>query len=168
LIFIVVASSLLGAVSDINKRRLPNWLTGSLLLAAVLRAVSAAGWPGAIGAIAAVTAVLVSLLPLYAVKALGAGDVKMMAALSALWPWPHWPGLLLNIGVAGLGLALLLALWCGELQTRLRNVLGIITTARVTGEWAAFPVEQGKLPFGVAIALGATTTLFWNPARLWS
>lgn len=168
LILIVIVSSLLGAASDISRRRIPNWLTVSLFLAALTRAAGVAGWFGVTGAMEAGAAVLVFLLPLYVVKALGAGDVKMVAALSAFWPWPHWPGLLLNIGVAGLGLALLVAWWSAELETRLRNVIGILTTVRVTGELAAFPVENGQLPFGVAIALGATATLFWSPARLWS
>lgn len=167
MILIVVVSSLVGAVSDIGRRRLPNWLTGSLLLAALWRAIGSAGWLGVMGALAAAIAVLVSLLPLYAAGGLGAGDVKMIAALAALWPWPDWPGLLLNIGVAGLCLALLTALWRGELWKRLRNVIGILTTLRVTGEWSAFPVEDGMLPFGLAIALGALATLFWNSAELW-
>jgi prepilin peptidase CpaA len=69
---------------DTRTHRIPNVLVGSTLLSACALQVGSHGTAG-IGLVLGGAAVgLLSLLPLYVAGAMGAGDVKLMAALGAL------------------------------------------------------------------------------------
>src|SRR5690242_11211981 len=77
---------LVAAVHDIHARRIPNTLvlTGvvaGLLLNGVLP--SALGGPGVLDSLFGLVAGLLLLLPLYLVRAMGAGDVKLMSMIGA-------------------------------------------------------------------------------------
>ena len=81
---LAVAAATLAALADVRSRRIPNWLTGSALLAGIVVNAWLKG-PG--GLLFALLGVLLGggiLLPFYAHKAVGAGDVKLAAALGAL------------------------------------------------------------------------------------
>jgi prepilin peptidase CpaA len=87
-------ATLLGASAwavreDLLAHRIPNRLTGSLLCVALALQFAFGGWNGlgqaALGALVG----LAMLLPLYVLRAMGAGDVKLLAALGALLD-PHW------------------------------------------------------------------------------
>jgi prepilin peptidase CpaA len=100
------------------------------------------------------------LLPLYILRATGAGDVKLMAMVGAyLGPWGVASAALLSF-IAGGALALAVALGrgaLGQLLANLRTMLfGTLLSAMTTGKTTitAPAVSVGKLPYGVAIAIG--------------
>jgi prepilin peptidase CpaA len=117
LLFHTIFVALLGAavVCDVRRRRVPNAVTGSLaatgLLATALH-IDSVAQPGT--AAAALAVGLAVWLPFYALRMLGAGDVKLFAAGSA-WLTPS----------ASLRAAALAAL--------LGGVLGIIWMWRARG-----------------------------------
>jgi prepilin peptidase CpaA len=108
LLFAMLATTLSMRViaSDLYARRVPNrWLLGALLLGTLLLA-----WQAAQQGIASIAPHgaglllgLCSLLPFYAMRWMGAGDVKFFAVLGFLLGWqallPVWIGASLLAGV---------------------------------------------------------------------
>ena len=83
----VLAISLAACVTDVRSRRIPNALTFSAAIAALIYQSASAGW---LGAQSSVTGWLVGtalFLPFFLLGGMGAGDVKLLAALGA-WLGP--------------------------------------------------------------------------------
>ena len=72
------------ALLDLRWRRIPNWFTlSAFCLGLLVHAVRGEG-SGVLVALAGAGLGLLILLPFYAMRAIGAGDVKLLAALGAL------------------------------------------------------------------------------------
>jgi prepilin peptidase CpaA len=101
------------------------------------------------------------MLPMYVLRALGAGDVKLMAMVGAFLGPNATIGAILTTFIVGGVLTLLVVLrnrtW-GLLVENLRmTFMSAVIKATVLHEMPkvdAAPVTAGKLPYGVAIALG--------------
>jgi prepilin peptidase CpaA len=150
------------AVFDVRTHRIPNWLVllgaGTCIAGQMIQpALLGFGIAGALKGIAVGFALL---LPLYFLRATGAGDVKLMAMVGAyLGPWGVASAALLSF-IAGGVLALAVALARGALGHLFANVrtmlFGTLLTAMTTGKTTITTpaVSVGKLPYGVAIAIG--------------
>jgi prepilin peptidase CpaA len=162
-VFVVLMA---GAVLlDVRSRRIPNWLTVTGLVAAlVLRLVMGrdslvAGLSGA------GLAALVSL-PLFAVGALGGGDGKLLIAIGGFMGPGRLAGALLLIAVVGGALAVLDAHRRGILVPVWLNSLDLMK------HWLTFGRRGRRIglaspgavtvPYGVAIATGALAWWFWG------
>ncbi len=75
---------MLAAAFDIRSRRIPNWLVLAGLVAGILWNVYAGGLPGLKHASAGLGIGFVLYFPLYLLRARGAGDVKLLAAIGAI------------------------------------------------------------------------------------
>ncbi|MES2153064.1 MAG: A24 family peptidase [Pseudomonadota bacterium] len=155
---------------DLATRRIPNLLILPGLFAGValnLLLPPGAGpfqWPvGGIGGGAALAGAgggLLLLLPMYALGALGAGDVKLLAMVGAfLGPQAIMAVALLSL-LAGGVLSLVVAIWLGVLPQVLRNVYAMVfsTVLRTLGGAGAAldaPARpSGRLAYAVAILSG--------------
>jgi prepilin peptidase CpaA len=151
------------ALTDIRTRRIPNQLTASaLLVALVLRAVLG-GSPLLAGLLGAGLA-LVAVLPLFAMRGIGGGDAKLLIAVGAcLGP----QGLLVacvGTAVAGGIMSLAAAVRRGVILPVLLNtgsLAGWMLTLGRRGERTTL-VSPGavSVPYGVAIALGTAVALY--------
>lgn len=152
---------------DVRRMRIPNWLT----LPALLLAIGHAGW---FGGLAGVTAALAGaalgfallLLP-FAVRWIGAGDVKAVMVLGALWGAGAVLGLIWWMIVIGgaLGVAILAAR--GGLLDAGRRWLhsaALLVSARKLVYFGPEPgsAATGGLPLGVAIGLGVAAYQLWG------
>ncbi len=162
-------------VRDLRERRIPNLLVlagmaaGLLLHALLPRGAGLFDVPfGALGIVSAAGGLalgLLLLLPMYALNAMGAGDVKLMAMVGTFLGPRDAVGAVLATLLAGGVMAVLAALYGGNLRKVLWNVkammlgsaLGVLagTGARMEGP----VVPTGKLPYAVAIATGTITYL---------
>jgi prepilin peptidase CpaA len=143
---VVSASGLLAAcVTDLRSRRIPNTLN-LVLFFGLLALHLAQGGLGALASAGLSFLLCFGLgLVLYLVGALGAGDVKLLGAISvALEPALAWQ-LLARTALAGgiLGVARLLA--DGNFKNALYGLLSSARRARAEGS---------SVPYGVAIAAG--------------
>jgi prepilin peptidase CpaA len=170
--------------SDVRSRRIPNklvvlgLLAGLTLQAAVTPGAGLFSEPfGALGLLKASAGMvlgLVLLLPMYALGAMGAGDVKLMAMLGAFLGPLDILGAGLSSVLAGGLLALLVALFQGSLRKVTANVkvmvLGSVLrgmsggSARIDAPLAA----TGQLPYAVAIAAGTVSYLLLTRYFGWS
>jgi prepilin peptidase CpaA len=95
------------------------------------------------------------LLPFYLLRAMGAGDVKLMAMAGTFLGFPEAVWAVLGTFLAGGALSLVYLTWKGELRRALANIgaLGVATGAGCVPVLDA-RASAGTLPYGVAIAVG--------------
>jgi prepilin peptidase CpaA len=165
-IYIVTLSvASLACAVDLRTRRIPNWLTiGSAAAAVVFHGatggagavvVSGLGW----GASAAL------LIAPYALGGLGAGDVKLVAALGAwLGPGDSF-SLTMYTCIAGAVMAVVVAVWHGYLRQALRNLWLLLTYWRVSGlrpvpELTLSTSKGPRLAYAAPILVGTIVTLW--------
>lgn len=159
---------LLGAAawSDIRSHRIPNVLVLLGLITGLLLQMSAEGMPGLVRALLGMVVGFLVLMPFYLLRTLGAGDVKLMAAVGALMGPAEIVGVFLATLLAGGLMALVQALRAKMLREVSRNVKLIVTDGVLkTGRVPALDQlsqSAGRLPYGVAIALGALGYLIWR------
>jgi prepilin peptidase CpaA len=108
---------------------------------------------------------------MYAMRALGAGDVKLMAMVGAfIGPLAVAISVVLTL-LAGGVLAIAVAAWTGRLRAMLHNTyhMGVYAFMRSLGGGLAkieAPAEaSGRLPYAVAIAAGTLPYLVWGAWR---
>jgi prepilin peptidase CpaA len=143
---VLAALGLLAGWFDIRERRLPNWL----VLATAVAGLSLAAWQGGVQVLpwhlAHFAIALAVGIGLYAIRALGAGDAKYYAALAAWFTLGLAIKLLMAVSFAGLVLA-----------------LGWLAWRKFSGNPAPRkPLDDmDKVPFGVAMAVGAVLALLY-------
>jgi prepilin peptidase CpaA len=150
-----VAWLALAAGWDFLRMRIPNLLTGSLMLLFLVQGALDPFGTDWLSHLAAGLGMLVVVLPLFAFGWIGGGDAKLLAAV-ALWAGlQHLPLVLIVTALTGSVLMLLLI--------SLRPLLWAVVS-RFLGE-RALPylprcMEPGTgIPYGVAIALGGAAIL---------
>lgn len=177
--FWLLLTCLLGTAvcCDIAARRIPNWLVLSGLVAGVagnLFAPQGAGLftssGGGLGMAAAFLGALIGLaifLPMYFLKALGAGDAKLVSAVGAFLGPTQVLGVALLTLIAGGVLSLFAMLYSHALPRVLSNLrlMGIVAVAgRASGMSLRDVQTTGRLPYAIAIATGTALQL-WLAAR---
>ncbi|HYE43996.1 MAG TPA: prepilin peptidase [Caulobacteraceae bacterium] len=147
LLCLFAALVIAGALSDVATMTIPNWISG-VLVVAFFPAALAAGLP--VGEVAGHVGVgFVALLlgmVMFALRWIGGGDAKLMAA-AALWLGvAGTPQFLLWTGITGGLFALLL------MQAR---AVGQVYVGRAP-RWVGRLLEpKGDIPYGVALCAGA-------------
>jgi prepilin peptidase CpaA len=161
----------LAAVIDWRTLRIPNWLTVSgMVYGLAISAIAAPAHQGhAMGALASLGGLavgLVVLLPLYALRVMGAGDVKLMAMVGAFLGLPSMGYALLYCLMAGGAFALFYVLYQSVALKFVMNVgaaLQMLPFAaqhgRRAGAWLATAPSIGKMPYGPAICAGTLVYL---------
>jgi prepilin peptidase CpaA len=164
-----VLVAFLGGISDVRTARIPNWLTYSGVLLALLLRFAMLGLAGLrSGAVGMLVAGIVFCF-LFAIGAMGGGDVKLVASVGA------WAGndqvipVLLAAALAG-GLLAVIYIFFGQgFRQTFWNVSDLIRF-RLTSGLSPHPLlnvnREGTLrvPFGVAVAMG---TLFCAGNAIW-
>ena len=171
----VLVLLLAGAViEDIRSRRIPNVLVVSgiafamtLHALALIQGSDSLSGPAWWSAPAGVGAGLAVMLPLYALRAMGAGDVKLMAMVGAfIGPGPVVWATLCTL-IAGGILAIVYMLGRGVAAQTLNNLRAMLVdwTVRVgSGQGlrvAPLETTAARLPYALAIALGTGASLLW-------
>lgn len=157
------------SVSDVRSRRIPNLVVLLLMLGGLGWSLATGGIAGGVRGVSGLLVGFLIWIPFYAVRVLGAGDVKLFAAAGAwLGPAGALTGAVVAMVAGGaLAVALLVA------QRRLREGLegtALLWTrltrlsARpvVAAEAAPSLDKHKQLPYGVALAIGAAVVA-WFP-----
>jgi prepilin peptidase CpaA len=164
------------ACLDVKRNRIPNWLVfAGAGFALVYNGVGFGlfdnhfsipflrdnGW---LVALKGLGVGLFAFLPIYLLRAMGAGDVKLMAMVGVfLGPWNTLYAVLATLIAGGL-LAIGFLLWAGTGRRALQNIALILRGTMLTAPAGFVDVQiapgtsAGKLPYGVAIAAG---TIAW-------
>lgn len=119
---------LAAAVFDVLYRRIPNWLTVSgVVFGIAINTVIGSPEGGLLFSLAGLAVGFGIYALLYALRAMGAGDVKLMAAVGALVGWERWFGIFFITALIGGVMALILVLARGRLKKTLFNVSFILS-----------------------------------------
>lgn len=125
---LLLAVVLGAAVYDVRYRRIPNWLTVSgVLLGLALNTFLYQGWPGLRLSLAGMAVGLGVYFVLYALRAMGAGDAKLMAAVGAIVGWRDWFGIFLITAIIGGLMALILVVTHGRVKKTMWNLSFIVS-----------------------------------------
>lgn len=161
----VIAVVALACITDLRTRRIPNALTFGAAIGALFFHGFAAGI-GGVGAAAAGWAVGAALFfPMFALRGMGAGDVKLLAAVGAwLGPLPVVSVALIT-AVAGGIVGIAVALVHGYLRTALTNLWMLLMSWHAGGvrPLPALTLESARGPrlaYALPIAIGTVTTLW--------
>ena len=152
-------------VTDLRTRRIPNVLTFGGAAVALIAGVAVKGLPGLLDAALGWLVGCAAFLPFFLLGGMGAGDVKLLAAIGA-WLGPagaFWTAI--YGGLAGGPLAVGVALYRGYLNQSLMNLGLLLTFWRTSGirplpsltlQSAAGP----RLPYALPIAVGAAVVVW--------
>ena len=159
LLFDATAVAIAAAVMDVQQHRIPNWITYPAMVGGVLLRSYYFGWRGALTAVGGCLLAGTLVFVFYALRALGAGDLKLLAALGSLVGPQHVIYIVLGTGVAGGVLALIYATYRRRLRATLANVGTIVKFHAVSGLHAHPELNLDnpdalRMPYGLAIAAG--------------
>jgi prepilin peptidase CpaA len=160
-----VVIALIAAAWDLRTRRIPNVLTfGAALLAIVVHGFDA-GLPGVGWAIAGWLVGVAMFLPFFVLAGMGAGDVKLLAALGA-WLGPGQAAWLALFSlVAGGVIGLCVALAYGYLTQAFANIMWMFQFWRSEGpkpvpEVTLATHKGPRLAYAVPVLAGLMVTIW--------
>ena len=168
----LVCVVLVAAIYDLKFRRIPNWLSLSgMVLGAGFNALLF-GWHGLEDAGLGLLCAVAIYLPLYLIHGMGAGDVKLMAAVGTI-AGPHdWFEIFVATAIIGGVISLTVVASKNRLTQTLQNV------AVIAGELLHFRSPSSSdstlsfrhrdaigLPHAAAIASGCIVYLLFNASR---
>ena len=158
---------LLGAaVFDVFYRRIPNWLTVSgVVLGIAMNTLIGAPDAGLAFSLVGFAVAFGIYLTLFALRAMGAGDAKLMAAIGALVGWQRWFGIFFVTAQIGGAMAIILVVFRRRLKKTFFNVSFILSEMK-SGRPAYLANEELDvrnkksvgLPHGAVIAV---STVFY-------
>ncbi|MDP9055079.1 MAG: A24 family peptidase [Acidobacteriota bacterium] len=149
----------LATVVDLHSRRIPNWLTLPFLTAGVIVTTANGGVAGMGKSIAGVALAVTVTGILCWLRGMGAGDLKLCAAVGS-WVGPEQMGMaLVATGLAGGVFALFWATFHGSLRASLNGSGDLISGFWKNGirphpEFVLDRVGARAMPYAPAIAIG--------------
>jgi prepilin peptidase CpaA len=155
----------LACFADLRTRRIPNVLTLSAAGGALLFHVATGGWSAAGWSLAGLFVGALLFFPMFALRGMGAGDVKLLAAVGA-WLGPGQVAVVaLATSLAGGAIAIVVALAHGYLRKALTNIYLLLVHWRIAGvqPLPAITLERAhgpRLAYAFPIAIGTVVTLW--------
>jgi prepilin peptidase CpaA len=155
---------------DLKCRRVPNWLVLTGLVLGFGLNGSLHGTAGLVLALKGMGLGLLVYLPLYALRAMGAGDAKLMAAVGSMAGPANWLAIFTITSVLGGVAALVLLAWKRRLGRAFRNLWLILSSAahrlppfRVSPELDVRAGVGLRMPHAAVITAG-TLIFLWISA----
>jgi len=167
---LAVAVAICAAVIDVRAQRIPNLLTYPALGAGLLLQGALHGWSGLLHSAGGGLLFGGIFMLFYMVRAMGAGDVKLAAALGAIVGPSATLHVMIATALAGGALAIFFMVLSGRIFETLKNTLWVAVFHSQHGLQTHPVVNLDnptalRMPYGLAFAAGA---LFWAiPLQIW-
>jgi prepilin peptidase CpaA len=169
LVLIVVTA----AIYDLRYRRIPNWLVLVGLALGFGLNTFLFGIDGLTNSAKGMGLALLIYFPLYLLRAMGAGDAKLMAAVGSIVGWGNWLAIFVLTAVIGGVMGLIVLLFAGRIRKTFWNLGWIINEIihfrapyHSSEELDVRSAKAMRMPHGVAIALGSIA--FLVARAIWS
>jgi prepilin peptidase CpaA len=166
LAFTVIILVMAAGVIDFITHRISNLLTVGGFLIALSLQLSFYGWDGLTNGLVGFFVAFIIYFPLYVLGWMGAGDVKLMAAVGG---FIGWPDTLLVVGLstaAGSITAIAILIVRGGFVEYISRYGSMLHCLLSTGQFAYVAPKEGsaamtRFPYAFAITLGTLATLAW-------
>jgi prepilin peptidase CpaA len=162
----LAATTALAAFTDIRAREIPNWLSAAGIVAGIAIHVSYSGLSGLGYSLLGFGLALLIYVPLFAIRAMGGGDVKLMAAVGAIAGAKNWFNIFLLTCLASGAIAVCFLLWRGGLGKAFRNagfIVGEVASGRAPHksrpDLSVDSPSAITLPHAAAISIGTLAFL---------
>ncbi len=157
--------AILGAITDLRSRRIPNLLTGPAILLGLMLHFAVDSWHGLLYSLLAGLFCGGIFVIFFLAGGMGAGDVKLITAAGCLAGLANTPSILVMTAIAGGLMGIGLALVRGQLKQTFSNVFALASHHREEGltphpDLNVTNSSTLRLPYGLAIAAGCSVTLF--------
>jgi prepilin peptidase CpaA len=143
-----------GAVIDLRTRRVPNPLTVTLAAAGIAGAACGISGLTVAASIAGFILGLALMLPGHIVGAMGAGDVKLFAAIGALIGPTHIATAFLYTALAGGVLAVIVAARRRRLLQTMSGAARLVASRAANAADIESPLTDNRFAYAPAIAVG--------------
>lgn len=147
---------------DVRYRRIPNLFVLATLISGILLNTFFGGWGGALVSLEGCGLAFGLMFVLHLLGAMGAGDVKLFAAIGSVVGAQLVPPTFLVVVLTGGVLAVVAMVRAGSVRTTLHNVLRIFVGMLPGWQMPRFAVPADRrhtIPYGVAITLGSLISL---------
>lgn len=155
---------ILSAIIDYKHHRIPNWLSFSGWYLGPVLHLSFAGLPAASDSLMGLGLVLLLTFPLFALRWMGAGDVKLMTSVGALVGIDHALFFLAAIVISGFVIGIVQLALRGLLMPFARRywaMLGLSLASARPAYIEADSVQQTIImPYAISIAVGTLAALY--------
>jgi len=154
----------IGSITDVRERRIPNLVTGPVIAAGLMLHAICGGWRG-LGDSALAGAIAGGIfLIFFLAGGMGAGDVKLMAAVGCFAGTSALPLVVIATAIAGGVFALAIGIYNRRLGETLRNTVALLQHHGRHGlaphpELTMSNTRMLRLPFALPIAVGCLFTL---------
>lgn len=157
----------LAVITDATEHKIPNILVFFGLIAGFVCQIFASEGFGGLQWLIGVFVGFISFLPLYLIRAMAAGDVKLMAAAGGFLGFPLVLDGVIFTYIFGAVFGFLLVIWKGLLSQLLNSVLTIFSKSTIrksdadhTKETSSVCTKVGRMPFALAIAMGSLSSMY--------
>jgi prepilin peptidase CpaA len=147
---------------DVRFRRIPNVLVLAALIAGLTINISYGGSRGALSSLGGFAVAFIPMFLMHVFGAMGAGDVKLFAAVGAVVGLPLVPMTFVVVVLLGGLLAILSMLRSGTVFSTMHGVLRIFVGILPGWEMPRFSLpadRQHTIPYGVAIMVGSVVAV---------
>jgi prepilin peptidase CpaA len=170
---LLLATIVLAAIFDLRYRRIPNWLNLSAISLGFGSNILLFHLHGFLLSILGLGCALLIYVPLYLVRGMGAGDVKLMAAVgSIVGPW-NWLWIFLATALLGGFVSLIYVVCRRRVQHTLLNLAFVVAElghVRVpAGRDSRLDIRDPsalRMPHGAVIAAAAGAFLLFGSQAL--
>ena len=161
--------ALVAGYTDWKSRRIPNWLTVPALLVGIGLNSIVQRWPGTKESLEGAGLGLALLLPFVIIRALGAGDWKLVGALGAFLGPSQLIAMLIIALVVNALMGVAMIVWKGRVRQSLHNfgqMLAAFARMQLPGrELTLDNPDAVKVPFGIAVAVAM---ILYTVSRMWT
>ncbi|MGI4828341.1 MAG: A24 family peptidase [Janthinobacterium lividum] len=164
ILWLALGCGVMGVITDLRSRRIPNLLTGPAMLLGLILHFAAGGWTECGSSLLALVLCGAVFLVFQLAGGMGGGDVKLIAAEACLLGLSSAGSLLLYTVLCGGLMGLLLAIKQGQIRQTLQNVL-VLTSHHSRNGLQPHPqlnvlnASTLRLPYALAIAAGCVLTV---------
>jgi len=176
---ILIMLIILSVKYDVNERRIPNKLTIPVILWGIVTAGIFSGFDGILFSISGFLVGLAVFLIPFAMGGMGAGDVKLMAAVGSMLGWKLTVYSALLTAIAGGIIVIGYTIYKGKFVGMVKNMgiqfikwilYSIYLMTHSDGVYTKYKslsvsktdIEKTYIPYGVAIAVGTLIVLAGN------
>ncbi len=163
----------LAAIYDLRYRRIPNWIVLTGLVLGIGLNTFLFEWAGLRQSFLGLGLAFLIYFPLYLLRGMGAGDVKLMAALGSMVGWADWLGIFFLTAIVGGVAAVALLASRSQMRSGFSNagylIMQLIAFRPPYARREELDIKSEKsvkLPHGIMIAWGCL--LFLGAAWIWA